>query len=122
MKFSVQFDYHGRHRIVMDDGVGGVHYGEWAGFRSLATFTAQGKTYIAATSYGLLPQSETVYELSAPLPTTLDKSMEYIDAQGKDRQAEVEGVAPSPTNGQGDGFTTHGLTFDQYRKSGGLAG
>ena len=39
MKFSIQFDYHGRHRIVMDDGVGGIHTGEWAGYRSLATLT-----------------------------------------------------------------------------------
>lgn len=100
----IQFDYEGRLRILLTveevvpeggkfrDGARyeeKTYMGGWAHYRGIATLTYQGKTYIAATEYGLLPKAETVYHLSEDgLNTTLDRSMEYIDAQGKDHSAE----------------------------------
>lgn len=83
--FKIQFDYHGRLRILAPDGT----MGEWAHYRGIAQLTYQGKTYIAATEYGLLPQAEKVYELGAIQPSSTDSSMEYIDAQGVDHNATV---------------------------------
>ena len=88
MKFSVQFNYHGLHRIICQDEAG-THTGEWASYRSLAILQHRGKTYVEGSSYGLLPTSELVYELTSHA-TKLDSAQEYIDAEGRDRRAEVK--------------------------------
>lgn len=108
MELCIQMDYHARHRIVLQDEDPNVRpvEGEWADYRSLASLVWEGeldgrqvrKTYIAGTEYGLLPKAETVYEIHA-VATTLDMSMQYIDAQGVDRSLEDEEdtqVIPSP--------------------------
>lgn len=78
---KIQFNFNGRFRIVAEDGTAG----EWADYVHLAVLNHSGKIYIAATDYGLLPEYEKVYQLPAPLPTTMDHSMDYIDNQGVDR-------------------------------------
>lgn len=114
MKFRIQFDYHGRFRIVAQEddkhSPGGstpsrTLYGEWAGYTSLATLCWEGeidgrqvrKTFIASSEYGLLPNPEEVYELSVPFSTTLDDSMQYIDSEGVDHRAEDTTFPKAPT-------------------------
>lgn len=72
MKFSVQFDHQGRHRILCQDEAG-THTGEWAHFSSLAILQHRGKTYVEGSPFGLLPTSQVVYELT-PHATKLDSS------------------------------------------------
>lgn len=92
MELCVQMDYHARHRILLQEDDHNLRQveGEWADYRSLAVLQHNGKTYIAATEYGLLPKAETVYEITAK-ETTVDMSMQYTDAQGVNHQAELEG-------------------------------
>ena len=82
---KIQFNYNGRFRITTDDG---LVAGEYAPYQSIATLTHEGKTYIAGSEYGLLPKSETVYELSA-VDAVLDSSQEWIDSWGKDHSEEM---------------------------------
>lgn len=89
MDLNIQMDYNARHRIILQESDSSlVVEGEWADYRSLAILQHNGKTYIAGTAYGLLPKAETVYEISA-VDTTLDMSMQHIDAQGVSHEDEV---------------------------------
>jgi len=59
-KITIQFDPNGNFRLVHEDGTKGY----WERYESVAVLKHQGKTYIAATQYGLLPLAEKVYQLS----------------------------------------------------------
>jgi hypothetical protein len=96
MNTKIQFNYNGQFRIMLQDGME-VYYGDWADYCALAVLQHQGKTYIAGSEYGLLPQGETIYEIAAR-PTTLDQSMQYIDARGKDHREECEKLSGPPTS------------------------
>lgn len=100
MELNIQMDYNARHRIILQESDSSlVVEGEWADYRSLAVLHHNGKTYISGTAYGLLPKAETVYDIT-PVETTIDMSMQHIDAQGADHSEESEDedtqVVPSP--------------------------
>jgi hypothetical protein len=68
MQFTIEYDNHGRFRIVA--GVAGNRKeGDWSTYTGIATLTLgtgpTAKTYIASSEYGLLPKAETVYEITA---------------------------------------------------------
>lgn len=77
---KLQFDYLGRFRILAPDG---ETASPWENYRSIAVLHYQGKSYIAASQYGLLPQAETVYELGAVQPTELDNTYDSVDTRAE---------------------------------------
>lgn len=54
----------GQHRLVVNG-----RQGRWAMYQSLSSIVVEGRTYVAGTEYGLLPEAEKAYEL-VPQPTT----------------------------------------------------
>lgn len=62
--FSIEYDGHGRFRIVAPDHTPG----DWCPYTSAAVLLWQGKTYLAGSTYGILPGNEVVYEVR-PLET-----------------------------------------------------
>ena len=89
---SLQCNYDAQIRIVHPNGM----IGRWAEFSSIATLTVDGKTYIAGSSYGLLPKSEVVYEVTE-LPTEFDESFGHIDRYGRKHNLEVEAATGKRT-------------------------
>lgn len=81
MKFMFQVNSEGRFRIALETDDGDMVFGDWiANYSSLATLTHEGKTYIAGTTYGLLPHSETVYEVAAQ-PTIVEPEPDATEAE-----------------------------------------
>jgi hypothetical protein len=87
LKFSLQLNWNGQLRIVCQEDEH-VHYGDWVDYRHIATLTIHDTTYIAGTAYGLLHKSEIIYKIEEQ-STTLDDSMQYIDARGVDHECEL---------------------------------
>ena len=83
--FSLQFDYRGNFRIVLTPPAPAKHFvaSEWKSYTSIATLVHEGKTYIAGSSYGLLPNDEQVFEVTS-VPTRMDNSKEWENTQGED--------------------------------------
>lgn len=73
---KIQFDYKGRFRIVHEKS---GQASEWTNYRSLAWLKVYGRTYIAGSEFGLLPKSNTVFEIQRQ-ETKQDKSMEWTDS------------------------------------------
>jgi hypothetical protein len=86
-KMSLQFDYRGNFRIVHNPP-GAKHFvaSEWKPYTSIAVLVHEGRTYIAGSVFGLLPQDETVFEVTS-VPTSIDKSKEWTDQGGMDMHA-----------------------------------
>jgi hypothetical protein len=86
-KMSLQFDYRGNFRIVHNPP-GAKHFvaSEWKPYTSIAVLVHEGRTYIAGSSFGLLPNDEQVFEVTS-VPTSIDKSKEWTDQGGMDMHA-----------------------------------
>jgi len=88
-KMSLQFDYRGNFRIVHNPP-GAKHFvaSEWKTYTSIAVLVHEGRTYIAGSSFGLLPNDEQVFEVTS-VPTSQDYSKEWENAfTGEDQHAK----------------------------------